>query len=207
MRLVDQNQLGHQIADHRQSQSADILDRDALGKRRAADRPPLVMQRVPHRRVKRGFHADDLDLRLHRARGDGVARNQAAAADRDHQHIEIGSLLEHLERDGALPGNDARVVIRMDQREPALGLHAFAARLRLGHALAVEHHLGAMRAGRRHLHQRRRHRHHDGRRNLEPRRVIGHRLRVIAGRHGDDAAAALGVAERGELVERAAVLE
>ena len=34
---------------------------------------------------------------------------------------------------------------------------------------------------------------------FEPRGVIGHRLGVIAGRHGDDAAAALGLAERGEL--------
>ena len=41
----------------------------------------------------------------------------------------------------------------------------------------------------------------------KPRRVIGHRLGVVAGRHGDDAAVALGLAERGQLVQRAAVLE
>ena len=38
-------------------------------------------------------------------------------------------------------------------------------------------------------------------------RVIGDRLRVVAGRHGDDAARALGRRQRGELVERAALLE
>ena len=62
MRLVDQNDLGHQFADHRQRELADILDRDAFGQRRAAERPVLVMQRVPHRGIKRGFGADDVDL-------------------------------------------------------------------------------------------------------------------------------------------------
>ena len=207
MRLVDQHDLGDQLADHRQRQLTDILDRDAFGQRRPADRPAFIVQRVPHRRIKRGFGADDLDLGLHRACGDGIAGNQTAAADRDHQHVEIGSFLQHLERDGALPGDDARIVVGMHQRESAFGQDLLAARLRFRHAFAVEHHLGAVRLGRRHLHERRRHRHDDGRRNLEPRGVIGHRLGVIAGRHGDDAALALGLAERGELHQRAAVLE
>ena len=37
--------------------------------------------------------------------------------------------------------------------------------------------------------------------------MIGHRLRVIAGRHGDDAAAAFVCGERGKLDAGAALLE
>ena len=90
---------------------------------------------------------------------------------------------------------------------PRSRLNPFAALLGLRHRLAVEHHLGAMRARRRHLHERRRHRHDDGGRNAEPGGMIGHRLGMVAGRHGDDAAFALGLAERRELDERAALLE
>ena len=87
-------------------------------------------------------------------------------------------------------------------RGDLLGAH-----LRVRHGLAVQHHGGAVRFGRGDLHERRRHRHHDGRRNVQPPGVIGDRLRVIAGRHRDDAARAFGFAQRGELHERAALLE
>ena len=43
--------------------------------------------------------------------------------------------------------------------------------------------------------------------NPEQRRVIGDRLGMIAGRHGDDAALALRLRERGELGARTALLE
>src|SRR5690606_18341395 len=43
--------------------------------------------------------------------------------------------------------------------------------------------------------------------DAEPRRVVGDRLRVVAGAHGDDAAPPLVGGEREELVERAALLE
>ena len=64
-----------------------------------------------------------------------------------------------------------------------------------------------MRLGRRHLHERRRHRHHDGRRNAKAGRVIGDRLGMVAGRHGDDAARPFGCRQRGQLGARAALLE
>ena len=50
-------------------------------------------------------------------------------------------------------------------------------------------------------------RHHDRRRNAEPRRVVGDRLCVVAGAHRDHAAAALRGREGKELVQRAALLE
>ena len=103
--------------------------------------------------------------------------------------------------------DDARIVIRMHLRKPALACQLFDARLRLADRFAVQHHLGAMRARRRHLHDGRGHRHDDGGRDVQPRRVIGDRLGMVAGRHGDDAARLLGCAERSELHQRAAVLE
>jgi hypothetical protein len=50
-------------------------------------------------------------------------------------------------------------------------------------------------------------RHHDGRRNGEPASVVGHGLRVIAGRHGDDAAVPFAGRQRLKLHIGAAVLE
>ena len=100
-----------------------------------------------------------------------------------------------------------RIVVGMHPDQAALARLGLGARLRLADGLAVEQHLRAMRLGRRHLHERRRHRHHDGRGDAEARRVIGDRLGVVAGRHGDDAARPLGRRQRGELGARAALLE
>ena len=65
--------------------------------------------------IERGLDADDLDVRLDRFRRDRIAGDQPAAADRNHQHIEIGCVVEHFERDRALSGNDARIIVRMDE--------------------------------------------------------------------------------------------
>ena len=145
--------------------------------------------------------------RLDRPRRNRVAGDQPAAADRDHQHVEVRRLLQHFERDGALPGDHMRIVIRMHPDELAFRCDRLGAHLRVRHRLAVQHHRCAIGFGRRDLHERRRHRHHDGRRNVQPLRMIGDRLRVIAGRHGNHAARAFGLAQRGQLGERAALLE
>ena len=102
-----------------------------------------------------------------------------------------GTLLQHFERDRALARDDMRIVVRMHPDQPALARLGLGARLRFADGLAIEQHLRAVRLGRRDLHERRRHRHHDGRRDAERCRVIGHRLGMVAGRHGDDAARAL----------------
>ncbi len=80
-------------------------------------------------------------------------------------------------------------------------------RLRLAQGLAGQHHLGAERLGVGDLEEGGVLGHDDSGGNAEPRRVIGDGLGVIAGRHGDHAAARLLGAERGELHQRAAVLE
>jgi hypothetical protein len=55
MRLLDQQHLRHEVVHHRRGERADILHRDAFGKRRAADRALLAVQRVPHRRIERAL--------------------------------------------------------------------------------------------------------------------------------------------------------
>ena len=46
------------------------------------------------------------------------AGDQAAAADRHHQRVEIGHRIEHLERHRALAGDDRFVVVGMDEGQP-----------------------------------------------------------------------------------------
>ena len=207
MRLVDQDDLGHELAHDRQRQYPHILHRDAFGQRRAAERTVFAVQGIPERWVERGLRPDDLDCGLARAGGDRGAGNKPAAADGDHQRIEVGRVLQHLQCDGALARDHQRVVIGMDEGQAALAANGFGAKLRLRYRLALEHHLGAVRLRRLHLHEWRCHRHDDGGRNAQPGRVIGNRLRVVARRHGDDAAPALGCAQRCKLVEGAAILE
>ena len=167
----------------------------------------LAGQGVPERRIHRGFRPDDLDRGLERARRHRVAGDQSAAADRDHQHVEIGNVLQHFRRDRPLPGDHADVVIGMNPGEAALVRQRLGFRLRLDQRLAFEHDRGPVLLRRFDLHGRRGHRHDDGGGNVEPRRVVGDRLGVVAGGHGDDAGASFLGRERGQLVERAALLE
>jgi len=184
------------LAHDRQRQRAGFAHRDAFGKRRAAARLVIPVDRIPHRRIKRRFNADDLDRRLFGARGNGISSNQAAAADRDDENVEIGRVFQLFQRNGALAGDNVRIVIGMHPDEVLLLGDCLGAHLRLRHRLAVQHDGRAMRFGRLHLHERRRDRHDDGGGNTQAPGVIGHRLGVIAGRHGDHAAAALGRGER-----------
>jgi hypothetical protein len=165
------------------------------------------MNRVPHGRIEPAFDADDLDRRVCAARGDGIAGDQPAAADRDDENVEVGRVFQHFERDGALTGDDVRIVVRMHPDQIALGRDRLGARLRFGERLAVEHDVGAMRLGGFDFHERRRHRHDNGGGDIQAPGVIGHRLGMVAGRHGDDAAAALFGRQGGELDAGAALLE
>jgi hypothetical protein len=162
MRLIDEDNVGDERAHDGERQRADVLHRNAFGERGAAERTVLATQRVPERGIERGLGANDLHRRLHRARRDGAACDQPAAADRDHQGIEVEDVLQHLERDGALPRDDQRIVIGVHEGEPALARDALGAHLRLRHAFAVEHDLGAMRLGRLHFHEWRGDRHANG---------------------------------------------
>jgi hypothetical protein len=72
--------------------------------------------------------------------------------------------------------------------------------------VAVQHHLGAEAARAFDLHAGREARHHDQRAQAQPLRVIGHTLRMVAGRHGDHAACTV-LGKIDQLVARTPFLE
>ena len=61
-----------------------------------------------------GLHADDPDRRVHRAGHDPGAEHPAAAADRDEEDVDLGDGLEQFERRGGDPGDQQRLVRRVD---------------------------------------------------------------------------------------------
>ena len=134
------------------------------------------------------------------------AADQPAPADRDDQHVEVGDRGEHFERDRPRPGDDRGIVERVDEDQPLLGLEFLGMRMRIVEALAVEDDGRAMALGLGDLHRRGADRHDDGHRDAEPLAVIGHRLRMVAGRRRDHAARAFVVVQREQFVERAAFL-
>ena len=124
---------------------ARLLDRDALGQRVAAHRQLRALDGVVHRRIELGLDADDLGC-------PASARLAATAMPEISPPPPIGTtsvsrsrhLLQHLERDGALPGDDMRIVEGMDEGQ-ALRLAVRCARIAgLVERLAVEDDLGAV---------------------------------------------------------------
>src|SRR3546814_7560021 len=107
----------------------------------------------------------------------------------------------------ALPLDDPRIAIGMDERPPAL-----IEQLR-GNGIArftdavIEHDLGAQLARRGELHRRRVARHHDRRPDPQPLRRPGDALRMIAARYADDALIRLFGRKVGQPVPRTADLE
>ncbi len=141
-----------------------------------------------HRRIELHLDADDLDRGLDVLGGDGDAANDPAAADRHDDAVEVGRVLEHLDADRALSGDDLVVVIGVDEKEALFLDQGLGGDLAVGQRLARQDDTGAMRPGALDLGRGRRLRHHDGGRDAEPLGMIGDGLRMIAGRHGDDAA-------------------
>jgi hypothetical protein len=166
-----------------------------------------LVHRVPRRREALGLHADDAQVGADRLRRRRHAGDQPAAADRDDEGVDRRLLGEHLERDGALAGDDREVVERMDDRRAALGGEPEAVDAGVLEGVALEHDLGAEAARVLDLDARREARHHDRRRDAHPLGVVRDRLRVVARRDGEHATGALGRRQLRHLVERAALLE
>ena len=173
-----------------------------------ADGQVGALEIVVHRGIGAGLHAEDLDGGIDRLGRDGDAGDQAAAADRHHQRVErLLGIGQHLERDGALAGDDARIVIGMDEGEAFVLRNSERAGVGFGERGAFQDDAGAEILGVLDLGEGRAFRHHDGDGNAQAAGMIGDALRMIAGRHGGDAALALVFAQRQQLVERAALLE
>ena len=73
--------------------------------------------------------------------GDRAAGQQAAAADRDDQRVEIGRVLQQFQRQRALAGDHRRIVVGMDEHQAfvARPAHGHARRLRPGCRRAAPH--------------------------------------------------------------------
>ena len=118
-------------------EDADVVERDA----------PAGLQRLVHRVRLERLDADDADVGQHGLDVAGDAGEQAAAADRHEHRVQRLALPvpDDLVADGALPGDDQRIVERVDEREPGLGDQAIAVGLRVRVAVADEDDLGAAR--------------------------------------------------------------
>ena len=92
---------------------ARALDRDAVGDRQRRGRRHRLaaLERGGIGRAGRDLHADDLDLGPRGLDGDGDPRGQPAAADGHDDAREVGHVLEQLEPERALAGDDVRVVV------------------------------------------------------------------------------------------------
>ena len=162
------------------------------------------------RRGVDGLHADDpnlaAELRGALLQHGGHARDEPAAADRHDDGGEVGHLLEHLEAQGALAGDDVGVIERRNvDGTGALGVLGRGAQ-RLGDRVAPQHDVGAVVAGRGELRQGDSDGHEDRGRNAQLAGREGDALGVIAGGRGHDSARLLVVAEGGDAVVGAANL-
>src|SRR5581483_7438159 len=103
--------------------------------------------------------------------------------------------------------DDLLVVVRVNDGEATRFRQLLRVCARIVEELTVENHLGAVTTRVHHLDAGRVARHHDHRRYTESTSVVGHALRVVAGRGRDDTACTLLGAQRQKFVERAALLE
>src|SRR6185369_8932788 len=76
----------------------------------------------PHARYLLALDADDTHGGLERLESHRHASGQPAASHGDHHRLEVGDLVHQLEGNGALAGDDARVVEGMNEDEAALRL-------------------------------------------------------------------------------------
>ena len=151
--------------------------------------------------------ADDLDPGHELLDEDGDTGRQPAAAHGHEDAVEMGVLLDELQTDGALTGNDAGVVEGGDVGQ-ALGLGQ-AGGLSLGRVevVPVEADLATQGANGVDLDRGGDGGHDDDGAHPQQGGGAGHALGVVAGRGGDDAALALGRAQGAHGVVGAADLE
>ena len=205
--LVDQQHVVNEPAHDGGGQRPRGFDRDTLGQRRAGARHRHALDRGIHGREAVGLHADHFDVGPHRPRRDRHARDQAAAADRHAQALQIGLRRQHFGADRALPGDHVDVIVRVHHRQPARLHQLFGLHARVVERVSREDHFGVKAPRALDLDGRGEARHHDHGRNSHPLRVKGDALSVIAGGHRDHSARAFLRAQRAQPVQRAALLE
>ena len=89
---------------------------------------------------------DDADVHAMRLERKRDAADEASAADRDDDGVHVGKVVEDLEADRALPGEDERVRVRVDESLARLALDLMREREGVVVDAAAEQHLRAVRA-------------------------------------------------------------
>src|SRR6266404_2445052 len=207
--FFDGNDVVHVLLNQRQGAIAGASDSDSIcnsGSR--LERHGLAFGDGNfHRRQARGLNSEDLyfGIRLFQRAGD--APNQPSATDRDDDGFEIGMLLDKLQADSALSGDDDIVIEGMNEGE-VLGFTAadglFESFVVVG---AVQNYIRAVAARCRDLDERRGQGHANLGADAELAGMVGHALRVISGRGCDHTLGTFFGAEREQLVQRAALFE
>ena len=206
--FVDQHQVVHVLADQLAGDAPGLPHGNAFGDGAGTLRVGRAFDGVDHGREAAGLHADDLHAGLERAHRGGDAADQPATAHRDDQGVQRGLGAQHLDAYGALAGNHRFIVEGVDETQALLDRQLHGAVARFVEGFAVQHHLGVEAAGALHLHHGRIHGHHDHGPQAQALCVVGHALGVVAGGRGDHTADRLArLDQRGQLVERAALLE
>jgi hypothetical protein len=166
----------------------------------------IVSEPSTVRRDGLDLHADHAHVGPRGLHRDRDAAGQPAAADRDDDGRQVRQVLEQLEAERSLAGDDVGIVEGMDEREAGLGGPVASRDEAVVDARADDHDARAQRFGRLDLGDRRALRHeHLARHAALPRRQR-ERLRVVAGASTDDAGRAP-VAQRRQPAQRAADLE
>jgi len=177
------------------------------GARRVDAHDAAGTQRLLHVVAGGGLHADHLALGRQGLGRQQAAREQAAAAQADEEVVQIGHLLQQLQRCRALAGDDVRMVEGRHQGHAALFGQAAADGLAVVGEAVEGDHLGAVFPRGGDLGCGRVLGHDDQGRHIEQARRQRDGLRVVARREGQHAAFALRIAEAAERVVGAAELE
>src|SRR5215208_6676522 len=109
--LADEADIVHELAANRYRALGDVLHRNALGQGRAAAFRRLAAQGSVHRGIKLDLDSDHLDLRLEVLGGKRRAGYDTASADRNDDRIERRLVLDHLDPDRSLSGDDHVVIV------------------------------------------------------------------------------------------------
>jgi hypothetical protein len=141
-----------------------------------------------------GLHPDDPQIGSFAAQQRHTG-GEPSPAQRHQDRPDVRALLEHLEAERPLPGDDVLVVERVDQHRAGACGELPRGHQRLRDARSVELDVGAVPLRRGDLGQGGAHRHEDGRLDPQQRRRQGDALRVVAGARRHHAAGPFLVAE------------
>ena len=160
----------------------------------------VLVQAAVHTGSTLGLYAVHLDLWAQSLDGKGNAGNQSAAAHRHHHSIHIRQLVEDLQANGSLPGNDLLVIVGVDKGHVVLLLQLHG--LVVGFVVGAGHKadLRAQIFGVLHLHQGCAVRHTDDAADAAPGSRQRHTLRMVARRAGNDALGALLLGKLADLI-------